>query len=329
MDINQNLIEKYLAGKASDEEKEQVRAWLATEEGQTYLKHLMMRESELETYEDYDLGHAIPVEKMKQRFMYSIEKRHTWKSRWVVAAVFVPFVLMAGFVSFVVQRISIFPSKEYITVSSTCGEQIRVVLQDGTVVMMNSNSQLRYPKAFGLFSREVELRGEAYFDVEKDTKRPFLLKTQGVTVRVTGTQFNAKAYPEDSLIQVYLVEGGVQLLKENLTAYTLYPGQYASYNKLDDKCSISIPSPLSAEAVTSWKEGKLSFRSVALGEILKALERKFGVVFVADSPELLQVHFSLSFSGQKIGEILGEMEHVSDIRFTSLGNGRYRVALEN
>lgn len=326
MNINQNIIEKYLAGKASDLEKQQIRDWLATDEGQRYLKHLMMRESELETYGDYDLDHAIPVEKMKQRFMYSIEKKHTWKNRWIVAAVLVPFVLMAGFVSLVLQRISIFPSKEYITVSSTCGEQIRVVLQDGTVVMMNSSSQLRYPKVFGLFSREVELRGEAYFDVEKDTKRPFLLKAQGVTVRVTGTQFNAKAYPEDSLIQVYLVEGGVQLLKENLATYTLFPGQYASYNKLDNKCSISMPSPLSAEAVISWKEGKLSFRSVALGEILKVLERKFNVTFVTERPDLLQVRFSLSVSELGIEAILNEMEHVSNIHFISLEDGKYQVA---
>ena len=79
-------------------------------------------------------------------------------------------------------------------VSYTHLEQIRVILQDGSIVHLNSDSRLRYPKQFGLFNRTVELWGEGYFNVAKDENRPFKVDLQGVEVRVTGTKFNVKAY---------------------------------------------------------------------------------------------------------------------------------------
>ena len=110
---------------------------------------------------------------------------------------------------FLANRTGIFSEPEYADINVPYGEQIRVILQDGSIVHLNSDSRLRYPKQFGLFNRTVELWGEGYFNVAKDENRPFKVDLQGVEVRVTGTKFNVKAYSAEPNIWITLDEGGI------------------------------------------------------------------------------------------------------------------------
>ena len=131
----------------------------------------------------------IPTVQMKNRFLSQLNIRiRTFRFR-VAAAVIIPFLLLAGAFTFVANRSGVFQSEEMAEFVVPSGEQLNVVLQDGTQVQLNSDSRLQYPKSFGLFNRKVKLKGEAYFSVAKESTRPFEVDLNDIKVRVTGTHF--------------------------------------------------------------------------------------------------------------------------------------------
>lgn len=184
MKIDESVIAKVLDNKASPEEARKVAGWFATEEGNKYLSERFDWEIGMlseEMPESVD-PHSIPEVKMKVRFMNEIKCERGQRPvgrRWMwVAAVLLPFVFKC-FLVFLANRTGIFSEPEYADINVPYGEQIRVILQDGSIVHLNSDSRLRYPKQFGLFNRTVELWGEGYFNVAKDENRPFKVDLQG------------------------------------------------------------------------------------------------------------------------------------------------------
>ena len=178
MKIDESVIDKVLDNKAAPGEARKVAGWFVTEEGRKYLSGRLDREMEElaeEMPEDVRLP-SIPGMKMKQRFMSEIKRERGRRSvgrKWMwVAAVLLPFVFLSVSLLFLVNRTGIFSETEYAEISVPYGEQMRVILQDGSIVHLNSDSRLRYPKQFGLFNRTVELWGEGYFNVARDENRP-------------------------------------------------------------------------------------------------------------------------------------------------------------
>jgi len=202
MKIDDAIIDKVLNNKASAEDAKAVSEWLATEEGHDYLSKRIDREvSSLTENEVEDwVPHVIPEEKMQQRFLQQITLRRRVNSyrRWWAAAVLIPFIFLCGSVWFLADKVGLFSETEYAELVVPCGEQMRVVLQDGTIVQLNSDTRLKYPKKFGIFNRTVELWGEGYFEVAKEKNRPFVVDLGDINVKVTGTKFNVKAYTAES-----------------------------------------------------------------------------------------------------------------------------------
>ena len=167
MKIDDAIIDKVLNNKASAEDAKAVSEWLATEEGHDYLSKRIDREvSSLTENEVEDwVPHVIPEEKMQQRFLQQITLRRRVNSyrRWWAAAVLISFIFLCGSVWFLADKVGLFSETEYAELVVPCGEQMRVVLQDGTIVQLNSDTRLKYPKKFGIFNRTVELWGEGYF----------------------------------------------------------------------------------------------------------------------------------------------------------------------
>ena len=151
MKIDDAIIDKVLNNKASAEDAKAVSEWLATEEVSS------LTENEVEDW----VPHVIPEEKMQQRFLQQITLRRRVNSyrRWWAAAVLIPFIFLCGSVWFLADKVGLFSETEYAELVVPCGEQMRVVLQDGTIVQLNSDTRLKYPKKFGIFNRTVELWG--------------------------------------------------------------------------------------------------------------------------------------------------------------------------
>lgn len=252
MKIDESVIDKVLDNKAAPGEARKVAGWFVTEEGRKYLSGRLDREMEElaeEMPEDVRLP-SIPGMKMKQRFMSEIKRERGRRSvgrKWMwVAAVLLPFVFLSVSLLFLVNRTGIFSETEYAEISVPYGEQMRVILQDGSIVHLNSDSRLRYPKQFGLFNRTVELWGEGYFNVARDENRPFKVDLQGVEVRVTGTRFNVKAYAAEPNIWVTLDEGGILFRDHNAKEYRLVPGESADIFQFWDCFCVKIEEYMSA-----------------------------------------------------------------------------------
>lgn len=154
-------------------------------------------------------------------------------------------------------------------VESLNGQMKEIFLADGTHVWLNSGSTLSFPSGFNAKNREVELTGEAFFEVTSSEDKPFLVKTRNHTVKVTGTRFNIREYPESNIIETTLEEGKVKIITGNFIK-DLYPGQQSSFNTRTAEIRIG---ETDLEIYTTWKEGLYEFNNESVCKIFKIIER--------------------------------------------------------
>jgi transmembrane sensor len=166
---------------------------------------------------------------------------------------------------------------EYNTVSTPRGGQYQVELPDGSKVWLNASSSLHFPTAFPGRSREVEITGEAYFEVAKDVNKPFYVKVNGQSVEVLGTQFNINAYTDEPLIRTTLLEGSVRITNGKSVA-KLAPGQQAKVpNPLSGTEGIKVVNDADLEEAMAWKNGLFHLTSADIGTIMRQLVRWYDV----------------------------------------------------
>ena len=166
---------------------------------------------------------------------------------------------------------------------STLAETRTVRLPDGTSVTLNHYSSLSYPERFKSDDREVELSGEAYFEVSKDSKHPFIVQTETIDVQVLGTHFNVDAYPDNPDVKTTLLTGSVAVSnKNNSVRMVLKPNEVAIYNKVGQKLTRKVLENAGDEI--SWRHGEFIFDDLPLQEIARELSNSFGTtIHIADS----------------------------------------------
>ena len=185
------------------------------------------------------------------------------------------------------------------------GSRTNIVLPDGTEVSLNAGSVLRYHRGFGIRERNVTLDGEGYFKVAKNAEVPFFVKTNDVQVQVVGTVFNVRAYDDDNYVMVSLLEGRVNLSASANSVMKLFPNEQALYNKNTGRME---KLKTNASKACDWLDGGLTFENASFADIAHRLERKFQVKISIESERLKAEHFSGSFdSNQNIYDILHEI----------------------
>ncbi len=163
-----------------------------------------------------------------------------------------------------------------ITKSTTSKQRSSLTLEDGSVVVLNSNSQLSYPEEFSLTSREISLRGEAFFDVSRDPGRPFIVRSDEVEITVLGTSFNVRAYGEDR-IEVTVSSGEVKVAApEKGKEVLLLKGQQAVFLKSTGEITRNNVDP---EWYVSWINRSLEFDMIPFSDVVTILERTYNTEF--------------------------------------------------
>lgn len=202
---------------------------------------------------------------------------------------------------------------EYHTVKVPSGGEFRLILADGTKVWLNSGSVLTYPVAFHGESREVELTGEAYFQVTK-SGIPFVVKTAVVNVNVWGTAFNLSAYPEDDCVITALVEGKVTVREHTRgRSYDMQPGYVFSYEKATEQ---TLLEKCDTELYTSWINGKFKFRDMRLEDIMTRLNRWYNCEFFYRHSAIKDLRFTgIAEKDRSIEYLLEMIETVIDVHF--------------
>jgi ferric-dicitrate binding protein FerR (iron transport regulator) len=203
----------------------------------------------------------------------------------------------------------------YNTLSTPRGGQYAITLPDGTDVWLNSASSLHFPTAFTGGERVVELSGEAYFEVAKNAQQPFLVKLNGVDIKVLGTHFNIMAYADEEVIKTTLVEGAVQIQKDKTLA-VLKPGQQAA---IKQGAAISIRKDADVQEALAWKNGLFHFEGTSIETIMRQLARWYSieVVYAGKVPD----HFTGTISRNVgIEKVFRMLELTGAVRFSIRGN---------
>lgn len=209
---------------------------------------------------------------------------------------------------------------QFNTLTTPEGGQYHVVLADGTKVWLNALSSLRFPTSFSGKTRNVELIGEAYFEIAKNRAMPFNVKMpNGAEVRVTGTHFNAMAYEDENNISAILVEGAIQMANQSNLAI-LKPGQQAVLHKQTGMIEVSTADK---EAAMAWKNGYFLFNGENIRSIMRKLTRWYGVEVLYEGP-MGDKDFSGMVSRYKnVSEVLKMLELTGIIRFKIVGRRIY------
>lgn len=161
----------------------------------------------------------------------------------------------------------------YNTVSTPKGGQFKITLSDGSTVMLNASSSLRFPASFSGKFRDVELAGEGYFEIAKNTAKPFHVKVNDMRVEVLGTHFNINAYEDEAAIKTTLLEGSVKVATVNAQESTLIkPGQQAQLKGKEIKVV-----PADIKEVIAWKEGRFYFDGSDIKTVMRQLSRWYDV----------------------------------------------------
>lgn len=299
---------------------------------------------------DESKNDVIPAKKSNIRIL--------WRKLSVAASVAILIGTM-GYWGYQKYQGSKYPVNE-LQVNAPLGSRSNVVLPDGSEVWLNSGSRLTYNDDFGKSNREVSLLGEAFFDVAHSKKSDFRVKTSDLVIKVLGTRFNVKSYPEEHVIETTLVEGKIELEeigdKSSLQHIIMTPNQKLIYKKkaenfadktpetktiipeesieaVDESVSmeselakVKIINKMDTQEETSWKDGKLIIKHESLALLAPILERYYNVNITFADDRIKEFVYTGTLNEVTIEEVLRALEKTSPIRFT-LKNNNVTLAL--
>ncbi|GGH22336.1 DUF4974 domain-containing protein [Sphingobacterium alkalisoli] len=201
------------------------------------------------------------------------------------------------------------------TITVEKGSKTKTVLQDGSVVWLNSDTELEVASDFGISERRIKITGEAFFEVTHDDEAPFIVETSGLDVQVHGTSFNVSCYPEQHDIRVTLVEGSVELSSKNGKTFRMQPSQTVIYDAKEKSYTLIKGIP---DYELAWRESKFIFKNKKFSELTVELERIFDVQIQVNDKALLNRKLTGDFiNNEGIAEILEVM--------SSLGKFSYKI----
>ncbi len=213
---------------------------------------------------------------------------------------------------------------QYIKRENPPGVKSVIALADGTKVTLNAASSLEFPKGFKGEKRLVYLKGEAFFEVQKNPEKPFIVITNKIATTALGTSFNINAFPDEKQINVFLVEGKVKVeafedLDQNQKTKETFlgPGEQVIYKK--DKQALK-KGKFDSAMVIAWKEGILYFRKANFEEVIDKLEKWYGVKFKILNKNREDLQFSGTFQNETLKNILEAISYSQKFEYRINGD---------
>ena len=320
------LLFAYFSGTLTRLEEQELMEWIKADEQHKKvisemadwwaIAHVPLFESDIKSDFEAHFGTIANREVSQEKKKYSL------LTPWLRIAASVLVLLAVGIASYHIGKESLLASHQEMMpyeVEVPLGSQSRVVLPDQSVVWLNAGSSVKYAENKEKRVRELQLKGEAYFDIAPDTTKPFIVKTEKMDIRVVGTSFNVKAYDDDEMADVALVSGKVDVMigsrSENIR---LEPNQKLALNKeTNDALVTTVYGP----DYYAWKEGNLRFSEQPFSTIAKDMERAYNVKIKIESELLKSEVFSGSFTKHHlIDDILKEIDVDNKYTWTQNGN---------
>lgn len=318
------LIANYLTEGLDKNALDELKTWIAASaENQQYFirqREIWFSAVSREAASVYDKDKAFEnfrnrVESQKE--IQSTSRRgFSLSALWRYAAV-VAIIIAVGCISYWQGEVNVKDTFADISVEAPLGSKTKLYLPDGTLVWLNAGSRMTYSQGFGVDNRKVELEGEGYFEVKRNEKIPFFVKTKDLQLQVLGTKFNFRDYPEDHEVVVSLLEGKVglnNLLREEKEA-VLSPDERAVLNKANGLLTVES---VTASNASQWTDGYLFFDEELLPDIAKELERSYNVkIHIAnDSLKTFRFYGNFVRREQNIQEVLEALASTEKMQYT-------------
>ena len=317
------LIANYLTEGLDKNALDELKTWIAASaENQQYFirqREIWFSAVSREAASVYDKDKAFEnfrnrVESQKE--IQSTSRRgFSLSALWRYAAV-VAIIIAVGCISYWQGEVNVKDTFADISVEAPLGSKTKLYLPDGTLVWLNAGSRMTYSQGFGVDNRKVELEGEGYFEVKRNEKIPFFVKTKDLQLQVLGTKFNFRDYPEDHEVVVSLLEGKVglnNLLREEKEA-VLSPDERAVLNKANGLLTVES---VTATKASQWTDGYLFFDEELLPDIAKELERSYNVkIHIAnDSLKTFRFYGNFVRREQNIQEVLEALASTEKMQY--------------
>lgn len=317
--MDYKIILKYLENRATREERESVECWINASDAN---RSAFNRYKNMWVLSNLPKGKASAEDvssfraRLRRRIFF---KKAAWYSMSAAAAVALLFFVMNRFNTYE-ERLQYIKGQypafvEYKTNKGTKGV---VKLPDGSTIWLNSDSYVKSPAVFDGKTRSIDFVGEGYFDVKPNAKIPMEINLKNdLKVVVKGTQFNLKSYKDESQVSALLVKGKIEIIRVGVQGglrREVQPNQHIEVNENSIKLlTASRPSTFNTLA---WRDGWLVFDETPMNEVIKKMERWYGVRFIVEDERLLRHRFTGKFKEESINQILDVMEAISLFRYT-------------
>lgn len=320
--LNSDLIETYIKEDWGNFNPLQIKTSSEIDKSFEFLKERIME------------GQLPEIPKLKDPNGQVLITSHQYKRKRVIYRLAASIVLPLIIGSFIYYFISSRKTDNQLSrneITVPLGSKTIVLLGDGTKVWLNSGSKLTYPQVFSGNTREVQLIGEGFFEVSKNAGKPFIVKTSELYIKVLGTSFNVKSYPEEGTIETTLVHGLVTISKscEGVKDNAIYlkPNQRVTYIKQEGKLiltdvekkhlkeevksdghkkreeKIILSENIDTDQFTAWKDDKLVFKNDNFESLCIKLERWYGVKINILNPELKNFHYTGTVRNETINDV--------------------------
>ena len=280
--MRRDILYKFFEGKASPKEQRLIGQWLDESE-----KHKEVLVRERMVFDAMIVSGGITdrqsVQSRKKR------PRVVFMELLRVAAVILVMFLVGGYI-YVRKMEEIRLANNIVTVP--VGQRVNLQLPDGTSVWLNASSEIIYPAYFSGSTREIHLNGEAYFEVEHNASKPFIVHTETFDIKVLGTKFNVEAYKGMEGFTTALMEGSVEVTdrKNKDKSVRLYPAQKVAFRN-GELCK----SPIDNYDVYRWREGLICFKETRFADLMRQLEKNYGVRILINNEAVKEKVFSGKF----------------------------------
>jgi ferric-dicitrate binding protein FerR (iron transport regulator) len=354
----ENLIHEYLTETISQNEKDELFSWLASDTNNikyfNQITDIWLSSSVFQDTTEFNTDEGFNRIKAKINFVNTkigASKFSVIQLTWQRAAAILILIMLTSSLAtkFIFTAKADLPKAESPFIFEVPnGSKATVILPDGSKVVLNAGTKLTCNAGFGKTNRNLNMVGEGYFDVAKNKKLPFLVHAGNLFVKALGTEFNVKAYPNDKNIEAILIRGSIQVNK--LASHgieekplVLLPKQCLIYNKKSDKFQINIPvlnetriaeKPVSIPhdtavvilktkidpvIYTTWKEASWTIYRLDLSDLATDLERKYDVTIHFGSESLKKIKFTGTLPNISLEQVLAAIRLTSPIEYKVQG----------
>jgi len=304
------LIARYLAGTADQSEVLELKAWIERSP-----ENRLLFEQTRNIWETSDRQfnyNSIHTDQALKKVLQRIQKQRVKNNLWIqwqkiAAVLLIPLLCGSIFLTlFQIERNKSLSAPVYNELYAALGTRSALKLSDGSSVWLNSGSSLKYPDRFVGKEREVFLSGEAYFEVHSDLSKPFIVHTENLSVKATGTRFCVSDYTKSKATEVTLISGKVFVNKmvnqgEEKKLAELSPGEHLEYNK--NSMNLTIIQRDTYEYI-AWKDGKLVFRNEPLSIVVEKISQLYNVDIELQGSVLKDYRYRATFQDESLTEIL-------------------------